>query len=202
MKAKDVPPFHEALQELAPYFRTFYDAFEGADTHVKDFLDGLKAPFDPWIHAHLVRHYVKIDLQKHDVDAQEFKPENLAMSGLQFRIGRWFIRMRKSVRGEVPPPGRSRTMNAYYRQLTLSGEFSKVYILLLLWNANLAGDFKGLSLVFPFTPDVMKWKVDIPHPAKTEDEATTIYQSDLDDVGNLPIESLEEDFDDNQAEDL
>ncbi len=208
MKAKDVPHFHEALKDLAPYFPTFYDAFEAAHDHVKDYLERLDAPFDPWIHAHLVRHYVKLDLLTHDVDASEYKPENLAMSGLQFRIGRWSIRMRKSVRGEVPPPGCSRTLVAYYRQLTLPGEFSELYNLLLLWNANLVGDFKGLSLVFPLTPDVIKWKVDIPHPAKTVDEAITIYQPDLD-VGDLPIESLEEDDEaleeddeDYQAEDL
>lgn len=206
MKAKDVPPFQEALTDLSPFFSIFYDAFEAADAHVKDFLEQLKAPFDPWIHAHLVRHYVKLDLHQHDVDAQDFKPENLAMSGLHFRIGRWVLRMRKSVQGEMPSPGRSKTLDAYYRQRMLPGDFQIMHNLLLLWHATSVGDFKGLSLVFPLAPQVMKWKVEIPHPAKAADKPAIVYQPDLD-VGNLDIEpvdgideSLADEDDDDKAE--
>jgi hypothetical protein len=209
VKAKDVPPFHEALKELAIYFPIFYDAFESADAHVKEYLEGLQASFDPWLHAHLVRHYVKLDLRNHELEAEDFKPENLAMSGLSFRIGRWFLRMRKSERGEVPPPGHSRILNEYYRQQKLPGEFSETHNLLLLWHANFIGDFKGLSLVYPLTADVIRWKADIPHPAQTVDEATTLDQPEFD-MGDLPIEALEagdetfeaDDDEDNQAENL
>ncbi len=202
MKAKDVPPFHAALADLADYFPVFYDAFESGTDHAKGYFEGLGADNDPWLHAHLIRHWVKRFLkQRRGVDAQEYQPENLAMSGLQFCIKSWFIRMRKSAHGEVPSPGRSRTLHAYYRQLTLPGEFSDMHNLLLLWNANVSGDFKGLSLIYPLSAEVMKWRLDIPHPAKSVDLETT-YQPDFDELGDLDIEPLTEDDEDSQAEGL
>ncbi|SRR6266851_1814987 len=193
MKAKDVPPFHKALTDLAAYFPTFYDAFESGHDNAKGILEQLgDSSVDPWLHAHLVRHSVKLFLQKHDVDAREYKPENLAMSGLQFCVGCWFIRARKSARGAVPSPGRSSTLSAYYRQLTLPGEFSEMHNLLMLWHTNLAGDFQRLTLVYPLAPGMMKWKGAIPHPAKAIDEATTISQPDFEDLGDLDIEPLTE----------
>jgi hypothetical protein len=116
LQAKDIPPLHEALTDLSSYFSVFYDAFESATDDAKEYVeklrkvDGLNAIYDPWLHAHLVRHYAKLFLQKRSVEAEEYQPEHLAMSGLQFCIKRWFIRARKSVRGEVPSPGRSKTL--------------------------------------------------------------------------------------------
>lgn len=200
MKAKDVPPLHAALADLSPYFLIFYDAFESGTDHAKGYFEGLGATHDPWLQAHITRHYVKLFLQRRDVDAEDYQPENLAMSGLQFCIKCWFIRMRKSARGEVPLPG-SRRLHAYYRQLTLPGEFSDMHNLLLLWHASPNGDFKGLSLLYPLSADVMKWRVEIPHPAKSADIITT-YQPDLDELGDLDIEPLTDDDEDIQAEGL
>src|SRR6266516_3798942 len=116
VKAKDIPPLHAALADLYPYFPIFYDAFESGTDHAKGYFEGLNAIHDPWLQAHLIRHWVKLFLQRRDVTAEDYQPENLAMSGLQFCIKCWFIRMRKSERGEVPSPGRSRILQAYYRQ--------------------------------------------------------------------------------------
>jgi hypothetical protein len=200
VKAKDVPPFHVALTDLADYFPVFYDAFESGTDHAKGYFEGLNSRHDPWLHAHLMRHWVKLFLKGRDVVAEDYHPENLAMSGLQLCIKRWFIRMRKSEHGEIPFPG-SRTLHNYYRQLTLPGEFKDMHNLLLLWHASAIGDFKGLSLIYPLSADVMKWRVDIPHPAKAIDEATT-YQPDFDELGDLDIEPLTEDDEDRQAEGL
>ena len=201
MKAKDVPPLHAALADLSPYFPIFYDAFESSTDHAKGYFEGLGTTHDPWLQAHIMRHYVKLFLQRRDVGAEEYQPENLAMSGLQFCIKCWFIRMRKSARNEVPSPRRSRALQDYYRQCTLPGEFSDMHNLLLLWNASPTGDFKGLSLVYPLSADVMKWRVEIPHPAKSVDVSTT-YQPELDELGDLDIEALTDDDEDIQAEGL
>lgn len=201
MKAKDVPPLHAALADLSPYFPIFYDAFESGTDHAKGYFEGLTATHDPWLQAHLIRHWVKHFLQGRDVAAEDYQPENLAMSGLQFCIKSWFIRMRKSARGEVPSPGRSRILQAYYRQYTLPGEFSDMHNLLLLWHASPTGDFKGLSLVYPLSADVMKWRVEIPHPAKSADSTIT-YQPELDELGDLDIEPLTDYDEDIQAEGL
>jgi hypothetical protein len=200
VKAKEVPSLLVALADLSPYFSPFYDAFESGTDHAKGYFTTHHDPYDPWLHAHLIRHRAKRFLIQHGVDAEEYQPENLAMSGLQFCIKRWFIRMRKSARGEVPLPG-SRRLRAYYRQLTLPGEFSDMHNLLLLWHASPNGDFKGLSLLYPLAADVMKWRVEIPHPAKSADVMIT-YQPDLDELGDLDIEPLTDDDEDIQAEGL
>ncbi len=162
MKAKDVPPFHTALADLADYFPVFYDAFESGTDFAKEISEKLNASYDPWFHAHLLRQWVKLFLQGRDVAAEDYHPENLAMSGLQFSIKHWFIRMRKSDCGDVPSPG-SRRFHAYLRQqLTFPGEFSETHNLVLLWHANRnTGDFKGLSLVYPLSASVNKWRVEI-----------------------------------------
>lgn len=47
----------------------------------------------------------------------------------------------------------------------------------------------------------MKWRVEIPHPAKSVD-VTTTYQPELDELGDLDIEALPDDEEDIQAEGL
>lgn len=190
MKAKDIPPMRKALADLSPYFPTFYDAFESGTDHAKSVLQGIPAPYDPWLHAHLVRHWVKCFLLQRGMDTEEYMPENLANSGLQLSLEGWFIRVRKSAHGEIPPPGRSRVQYCYYQQI-LPKEFGDMHNLLLLWNATAQGDFKGLSLVYPLSASLAKWRAEIPHPALTE-TAKTSYQSAFDEFGDLDIEPLGE----------
>jgi len=197
VKAKDVPPMQKALADLAPYFQTFYDAFESGTDHSKGYFEGINAPHDPWLHAHLIRHWVKRYLIRHNVDAQEYEPEHLANSGLQLSIPPWFIRIRKSLRGAVPLPG-SRKQYNYYQQV-LPAEFGEMHNLLLLWNATVKGDFKGLSLVYPLSTDLAKWRAEIPHPAQSAGIITT-YQTAFDELGDLDIEPLDEGDEDLKAE--
>ncbi len=197
MKVKDVPPMQIALADLSPHFPTFHDAFESGTDHGKSYFEEQGFPYNPWLHADLVRNWVKNFLDKHDLKTQ-YEPENLANSGLQLGINIWFIRMRKSLRGAVPLPGRSKKLQAYYQQ-TLPEEFGDMHNLLLLWNASPTGDFKGLSLVYPLSKGVMKWRVEIPHPAESV-HLTTTYQTAFDELGNLDIEPLEEEDDQSEAE--
>ena len=197
MKAKDVPPMRKALADLSPYFQTFYDAFESGTDHSKGYFEGIDAPYDPWLHAHLIRHWVKRYFILHDVDAQEYDLEHLANSGIQLCISPWFVRIRKSLQGAVPLPG-SRKQHKYYQQI-LPEEFGEMHNLLLLWNATPTGDFKGLSLVYPFSAELAKWRAEIPHPAQTASIMTT-YQSAFDELGDLDIEPLGEGEEDLEAE--
>jgi len=197
VKAKDVPPMQKALADLSPYFQIFYDAFESGDDHSKDFFKRMNASHDPWLHAHLIRHWVKLYFIQHNVDAQEYEAEHLANSGLQLSVLPWFIRIRKSLHGAVPLPG-SRKQRNYYQQV-LPQEFGEMHNLLLLWNATPTGDFKGLSLIYPFSAELVRWRAEIPHPAQSASIMTT-YQSAFDDLGDLDIEPLEEGEDDLEAE--
>lgn len=84
MKAKDVPPLHAALADLSPYFPIFYDAFESSTDHAKGYFEGLGTTHDPWLQAHIMRHYVKLFLQRRDVggrriSAREFGYERFAI---------------------------------------------------------------------------------------------------------------------------
>ena len=85
----------------------------------------------------------------------------------------------------------------FYRQghqPLLPGDFREMHNLLLLWKANANGDFKGLSLVYPLSPSFMKWRAEIPHPAQLAD-ISTLYQAAFEEVGDLDIEPLDEDED-------
>src|SRR5713226_4650914 len=96
---------YKALKDLEPYFPLFYDAFEAGADDSKNYFEEHEDPHDPWLHAHLVRHYASRFLAKHNVAAQEYGQENLANSGIQLQIHPWFIRIKKSLRGSVPIPG-------------------------------------------------------------------------------------------------
>lgn len=201
MKAKDVPPIQQALADLSRYFSMFYDVFEAGIDHGKSYFEWAHSPYNPWLHANLVRNYVKNSLDGHDLKT-DFESETLPNSGLQLTVKPWFIRIRKSLNGEIPSPGRSSVLQAFYKQgqLLLPGDFSDMHNLLLLWKANAGGDFLGLSLVYPLSLSIMKWRVDIPHPAQST-ELTTTYQATFEELGDLPIEPLEDaENDDLQAE--
>ena len=201
MKARDIPPMQTALADLSPHFSTFYDAFESGTDHGKGYFEKYGFPFNPWLHANLVRNWVKNILDKHDLKTQ-FESEELANSGLQLSINQWFVRIRKSLHGEVPSPGRSKALQAYYRQyrqLLLPEEFSVMHNLLLLWHATSKGDFQGLSLVYPLSADMMRWRAEIPHPAQSTNILTT-YQAAFDELGDLEIEPLDEGDEDIEAE--
>lgn len=188
MKVKDVPQVQVVLADLSPYFPTFYDAFESGSHNGRGYFEERGLNFDPWLYADLVRHWVKEALNQSALKA-EYEPQDLGNSGIQLMVKQWFVRIRKSLHGEVPLPGRSRRLQRYYRQLPLSEEFSDMYNLLLLWNTTQAGDFKNLSLVYPIAAGVAKWRVEIPHPAQVV-QMTTMYQTEFDALGNLDIEPL------------
>jgi hypothetical protein len=191
VKVKEVPQVQVVLADLSPYFSTFYSAFEAASHNGRGYFEERSLNFDRWLYADLVRHWVKEALNQNALKA-EYEPQDLGNSGIQLMIKQWFVRVRKSLNGEVPLPGRSKRLQGYYRQLPLSEEFSDMYNLLLLWNTTPAGDFKNLSLVYPIAAGVAKWRVEIPHPAQVV-QMTTLYQTEFDALGNLDIEPLGDD---------
>lgn len=199
LKAKDVPSMHAALLDLSPYISTFYEAFEKGIAHGKSYFDDINKSCDPHLQAHLVRYWAKKFLVQHDLNAKNER-EDLSNSGIQLSIKSWLIRIRKSTRGSMPTPGHSKKLAGYYKQ-TLPG-FDNVHNLLLLWNTTPAGDFIGLSLVYPLSATMLQWKADIPHPADAADTKTT-WQPELenfievDEFGDLEIEPLDDEDNDN-----
>jgi hypothetical protein len=195
VKAKDIPSLHLALKDLSHLFPTFYDGFESGIDHAKWYFDQINASQDPWLYAHLIRHWVKRELQRQNINAEDHRPEDLAMSGLQFRHGCWYVRLLKSQRGALPSP-QSKRMREFYaqRQLYLSQEFQKIHNLVLLWHMDRLGDFQGLSLVIPLLKENAIGRVEIPHPAQSADQMIIHTQSVLDEdgydedaLGNLDI---------------
>lgn len=201
MKSKDNPGMHRALVTLSSLFPTFYDVFESGIDHAKSYFETHKFPYNPWLHADLVRNWAKNALDGHNLKT-EYEASNLANAGIQLTVKEYFIRIRKALNGEIPSPGRSVALSQFYRQcqqLFLSSEFSDMHNLLLLWKTNNLGDFKGLSLVYPLSANTIKWRAEIPHPAE-QAEIVTAYQASLEEWGDLDIEPLEEDNDDLQEE--
>ncbi len=207
LKAKDVPQIQEALLALSPHFVTFFNAFEDGADQAKGFFERIQADCDLHLHAHIVRFSAKRYLNQHGLRA-EYEAEDLLNSGIQLSIAKWFLRIRKSDKGAVPGPGRSEKLKDYYKQV-LSKEFADMHNLLLLWHATPKGDFKGLSLVYPLSAYTDRWRVEIPYPAVSAHEKSTFtYQTSFDESGNvedfgdLEIEPLQQEEEDNEAENL
>jgi len=68
----------------------------------------------------------------------------------------------------------------------------------LFYDASFKGDFQSISLIYPLTPDLAKWRAEIPHPALSKD-IITIEQIAFDEIGDLEIEPLEDDDEDLEA---
>jgi hypothetical protein len=204
VKAKEVPGMHKALVAISPYFRMFYSAFEASSDHGKAYFEQESDPFDLHLHAHLVRFKVQRFLDQHALKS-EVDPEDLTNGGIQLTIADWFIRIKKSSRGALPSPGRSWKTKNYYQQ-TWPGECGEMHNLLLLWHATSQGEFRGLSLVYPWS-GIEKWRYDIPHPAVSAGRSTYQAEFDVDgnveEVGDLEIVALtdnEDNEEDSEAE--
>lgn len=165
---EDIPSPEDVLAVLRPYIPNIYNAFEAGVDHALEYDEVNGFELNPHLYAHHVRHFVRVRLTQPPLRIQDYEPENLANSGLQFSIGDYTFRVFKANKLEVPDPRRSKALLSFYQQNrtpTLPG--MKGWNILILWHASPSGEFQDLSLAFPLAsaPDNWKWYESIPHPA-------------------------------------
>jgi hypothetical protein len=115
---------------LADFMTECYGALDGGSSVARDLFKRLGRDPDPWVFADVVRMVTKDTLS--DRYEMEFLPNN----GLMTVVTGCTLRIRKSDAGDLPIPGKSRTLQMFYHQLQLGldGETNARPNLLLLWD--------------------------------------------------------------------
>jgi hypothetical protein len=191
-----------ALAELAPLTDRLYEALEGATAISRSYFeDTIGAPVDRPLFPNLVRYHVKrlLGAKGHEVrDELEYEQQSLPNNGLALRCARYGIRILKAHDGDLPPPGPSKSKQAFYAQQLELPLVPEEYAhaepirlnLIILWDVEWNFSLSRLTLVCPRSGDVTHasvqtyWSVPIPHPG---DRASVItpeneFAEELDDL--------------------
>lgn len=168
-----------ALKETAPATRFIYKALEAAVVVAKEYFDNLDKEVDPFLAADLVRYHAVLYMDKKGSEVEGFDRKPLPNNGLCVHFGNYRIRVRKSDEGDIPDPGPSRTMQAFYQQ-RLEGwdqiaddDGSALVNVLIIWDATRNYVLLGMKLVCPKDGSESRrsaekyWEIAIPHPAST-----------------------------------
>lgn len=152
----------QILIELEKFFPVVWDAFETAMAFVQDFFDKNKRE-DKYLASHLVRYYVRDNIEDNQWKLSNFYIEELPNTGLSFYYNNYHIRIWRYAGSELPSPGFSKVKDAFLRQKRLQRQINLMDILglfnqkdeekyenlALLWAADKNFNLKGLILSHP-----------------------------------------------------
>jgi len=157
-----------------------YKAIESSAVIAKTYFDKLdEQEVDTWLASHIVRYHAGIYIDQRLSKIKGLHREPLANSGLYLEFKNYRIRIRKSDEGEMPDPGPSLTMQAFYQQRlhgwdsVVGDEEPAPVNLLIVWDATRSYVLLGMDLVCPKHGSEDRgsaekhWKIAIPHPAAT-----------------------------------
>jgi hypothetical protein len=179
MKNPNYPAPDVALKETASVHRLIFKAIESSVVIAKTYFDKLDQEIDPWLAASMVRYHAGLYIDRRLPKIKGLHREPLPNSGLYLEFKRYRIRIRKSDEGEMPDPGPSQTMQAFYQQRLLGwdsvvGDDESIPVnLLVVWDATRSYVLLGMDLVCPKYGSEDKdsaeqhWKIAVPHPAAT-----------------------------------
>lgn len=202
MKNPNYPAPDVALKEIASVHRLAFKAIESSVVIAKTYFDKLDEEIDPdpWLAASMVRYHTARYIDQRASRIKGLYREPLANSGLYLQFKRYRIRIRKSDEGDLPDPGPSQTMQAFYQQRLhgwdsiVGDEESAPVNLLIVWDATRSYVLLGMDLVCPKHGSEDRgsaekhWKIAIPHPAATlrpvrpEPKDVPAAESDVDDL--------------------
>jgi hypothetical protein len=118
------------VPNLADFLTECFGALDRGSSVARGLFKRLGRDPDPWVFADIVRMVTRDALS--DRYEMEFLPNN----GLMTTVSGSMLRVRKSDAGELPVPGKSRTLQMFYHQLQLGldGQVNARPNLLLLWD--------------------------------------------------------------------
>ena len=119
------------VPRLADFLTACYGALDGGSSVARDLFKRLGRDPDPWVFADVVRMVAK------DVLGDRYQMEFLPNNGLMTVVSGSTLRIRKADAGDLPVPGKSRTLQMFYQQLQLdlNGQTNTRPNLLLLWDS-------------------------------------------------------------------
>jgi hypothetical protein len=145
------------VPRLSDFLTACYGALDGGSSVARDLFKRLGRDPDPWVFADVVRMVAKDTLvDRYEMD---FLPNN----GLMTVVSGSTVRIRKSDAGDLPVPGRSRTLQMFYQQLQLGldDETNTRPNLLLLWDTEPDWSLSDAMLVAaPKAGDATRGSVD------------------------------------------
>ncbi len=206
MKSTKIPAPDVVLEDTAPAMRLAHEAIEVGILAAKEYFGKLDQEIDPYLAADLVRYHAALHIDRKSSRIKGLHRQPLANNGLFVHFGSYRIRIRKSDEGEIPDPGPSRTMQAFYQQRLehwdeVMGEDEPVPVnLLLVWDATRNYVFLSMTLVCPKNGSENRgsaekyWELTVPHPASmprsaqptTEVPPARQSEDDVDDLGLTP----------------
>lgn len=201
MNSPTVPAPDVALKEISPATRLIYEAVEVGILEAKEYFGRLDEDVDPYLAADLVRFHAVRHIERKKSKVKGLHRESLPNNGLYVHFGIYRIRVRKSDEGDMPDPGPSRTMQAFYQQrlenwAEAAGEDELVPVnLLIVWDATRNYVLLGMNLVCPKYGSESRgsaqkhWEVEVPHPASTPRSAQPKQ-------GSVPAAPAEDEMDD------
>ncbi len=161
-KMRDVPNMQATLALIKPFLPLLFQALEEGTIQAKNNMEKDGHDFEPGLHASLTRSYVWSFFKKPE-NILPWTVNKLNNNGLQMTVGELILRTRKATSGAVPRPT-TKTFDRFLKQMTLGGDFDVLHNLLILWETNQHGELQGISLIYPLSPTVEKWRYTIPHP--------------------------------------
>lgn len=170
-KLRDVGDMDTVLKTLQPYLPKIYEAIVRGTTQSTDLLEAENIDLELGLHASLTRAYV-LRFLRDPKSKFPYTIRQLNNNGLHTQVDDVVIRIRKAVDGKMPKPS-TQELRDYYNQvngqLKLGGDFNKMTNLLVLWDCNHKGDFKNLSLIYPYAYNIERWRYRVPNPLTSSD---------------------------------
>jgi hypothetical protein len=119
------PTFDEVMGDLKPICDVIREAIQDGTRHAQEYSDWEDHPIDSALAPNLVRHRAKAFLVECGQDVTEepeeeqpaFETEHISNNGLCLDTPKYQVRILKSIKGNIPPPGKSIARNNFYKRL-------------------------------------------------------------------------------------
>jgi len=204
-----VPSFADIFPKVRPLLILVNQSLEDAIPSAKEFFEAQDKSIDRYLFPHLVRFYVKSQLETAglsiQMDEEEEEPETnyqferLVNNGLSGTYNGFRFRVLKADKGELPIPFSNAKKRYYNQQLPLLLDMppdSEVVRpnMVILWEVNMRYDFHQLRLACPKSGDKTRGSVEayfnepVPHAAELlKARESRVAEDDLD----LDIKAIE-----------
>jgi len=195
------PSFEDIFPKVKPLIIMVNQYLEGAIPRAKEFFETQGKSIDRYLFPHLVRFYVKIQLETAgfsiQMDEEEepeasYEFERLVNNGLSGSYNGFRFRILKADKGELPIPFSGAKKRYYNQQLALlldlppDSELVRPN-LIILWEVNTKYDFHQLRLACPKSGDKTRDSVEayfnepVPHAAELlKAQESRLAEEDLD----------------------
>lgn len=198
------------MRDVTPVLPRVQAAYEAGRVKAGDYFAVEEIRRDPYLFAHLLRHWAKLALAREDIEAEDVEVDNLPYSGVSFHYQGYHIKVWKSDNGLTPVPGRSANRQNFVNQewvqpallgLDAAREDGWRPNLIILYD--LIRDNLHFTLVMPKSGNTTRdsvgeyWREPLPDqitqlrssgPASGDDDAMS---EDVDDFPLLPQDDME-----------